>query len=603
MVVQVPVQQENQLKQQFSSILAQQVIGVRDRRRVVEQTWLRSRRTWMSTALEQRFTSSDTASGPYNIPAGRRAAERSIVRGVKLLTPNVKWFEVAPMSDVSSDKLSNVDKFMWYVLRKRIKSRSNISQLVRSMMLFGLCHIKTSISMVNGQVWPSQRVVDDFAFYIYPETVSDITEAELVFEDFLFTYDKYRTYVAKGIVEDIPQSDLTKPDWPYHLVERLAYQGITDPTANVDQVVRDTQSKLEATATAFVSLTELWLHKDDSLYQVYIAWNLKDGARIVSFFKSEYDQPLYRSVIHRSLPGELYTSALMEDINELDILQNDQLNKFQEAVDWEQGFVAFNDSGGGRKDTYKMKGRAKWEFGDDPRQALQFIQPPVTSTNQLRAWQIYLALINSMAGAGTIAEGQPGRNMPRAGFAMNALLEMGLADIQDIAEMIEQEVLTPSLGDIYKVSSRFIPDSQLMRIPGGMALYNGQQSTILKRQDILGDYEFEWVGSLQSQDNAMRAQRSLIFFNLLAQPMIIQLMQSQGYAPNIVELVKFIWRDSLGERGLNEIVVPLQKLQQQIQKQQGSGNGNGAVEGAGGNGVPGLTYNLPSVTSGFVQQR
>lgn len=599
-MVAMPVQQENELKQQLSSTLAQQVIGVRDRRRVVEQTWLRSRRTWMNSALEQRFTSADTASGPYNIPAGRRAAERSIVRGVKLLTPNVKWFEVAPMSDVSSDKLSNVDKFMWYVLRKRIKSRTNISQLVRSMMLYGLCHMKTSISVVNGQVWPSQRVVDDFAFYIYPETVSDITEAELVFEDFLFTYDKYRTYVAKGIVEDISQSDLTKPDWPYHLVERLAYQGITDPTANVDQVVRDTQNKLEATATAFVSLTELWLHKDDALYQVYIAWNLKDGARIVGFFKSEYDKPLYRSVVHRSLPGELYTSALMEDINELDILQNDQLNKFQEAVDWEQGFVAFNDSGGGRKDTYKMKGRAKWEFGDDPRQALQLIQPPVTSTNQLRAWQIYLALINSMAGAGTIAEGQPGRNMPRAGFAMNALLEMGLADIQDIAEMIEQEVLTPSLGDIYKVSSKFIPDGQLMRIPGGVALYNNQQSTILKRQDIIGDYEFEWVGSLQSQDNAMRAQRSLIFFNLLAQPMIIQLMQSQGYSPNIVELVKFIWRDSLGERGLSEIVVPLQKLQQQIQaEQQGNSvNGNG-----NSNGVPGLNYNLPSVTSGFVQQR
>jgi len=589
----MPIQQENELRQQLSSVLCQQVIGVRDRRRVIEENWLRSRRTWMNTNLGRRFLGSDTGSGLYSIPAGRRAAERSIVRGVKLLTPNVKWFEVAPLSIVSSDKTSNVDKFMWYVLRKRIKSRSNISKLVRSMMLYGLCHIKTSISVVNGQVWPDQRVVDDFAFYIYPETVSDISEAELVFEDFLFTYDKYRTYVQKGIVEDIPRNDLTKPDWPYHLVERLAYQGITDPTANVEQAVRDTQNKLEATATAFVSLTELWLHKDDTLYQVYIAWNCKPYAKIVGFFKSQYDQPLYRSVVHRAIPGELYTSALMEDINELDILQNDQLNKFQEAVDWEQGFVAFGGSeAGARQDSYRMKGRAKWNMGSEmPREALQFVQPPVTSTNQLRAWQIYLSLINSMAGAGTIAEGQPGRNMPRAGFAMNALLEMGLADIQDIAEMIEQEVLTPSLGDIYKVSSQFIPDDQLMRIPGGIALYAGQQSTLLKRQDILGDYEFEWVGSLQSQDNAMRAQRSLIFFNLLANPQIIQIMQAQGYAPNFVELIKFIWRDSLGERGLNEIVVPLTKLQQQVQQQ----NGTGAS-------VPGLNYNLPSVTSGFVQQ-
>ncbi len=302
----MPIKQENDLKQQLSSALCQRVIGIRGRRRgVVEENWLRSRRTWMNSALDHRYMGSDTGSGLYNIPAGRRAAERSVVRGVKLLTPNVKWFEVSAMSDISSDKLSNVDKFMWFILRKKIKSRSNIAQLVRSMMLYGLCHIKTSISVTNGMVWPNQRVVDPFAFYIFPETVSDISEAELVFEDFLFTFDKYRTYVQKGIVEDIPQSDLTKPEWPYHLIERLAYQGITDPTADADQVIQKTKDQLEATSSGFVSLTELWMRRDDALYQAYIAWNIKGGARIVGFFKSEYEQPLYRSVVHRALPGEL----------------------------------------------------------------------------------------------------------------------------------------------------------------------------------------------------------------------------------------------------------------------------------------------------------
>lgn len=605
----MPRQQEDALKEQLGATLCNNIIGIRNRRRMVEETWLRSRRAWMNQNIADRSYLGAEGSANYNIPSGRRAAERTVVRGVKMLTPNVKWFEVAPMGDMSDDKLSNVDKFMWYVLRKRIKSRSNISQLVRSMLMYGLCHLKTSIMMRNGQVWPSQRVVDPFAFYIFPETASTADEAEMIFEDFLFSYERYKTFASKGMVEDIASSDLVKPDWPYHLTERLAYQGITDPTQDIDTMVRSTSDKLEKTGAAFVSLTELWLSREDKLYQVYIAWNLAKGARIVGFFQSEYDEPLYRSVIHRALPGELYTNSMMEDITELDALSNDQLNKFQEAVDREQGMIGA--AGSARHDSWRFKGGAIWLSGqDDPRQAFNFMQPNMTSTNQLRAWQIYLGMINSMAGTGTIAEGQPGRNMPRAGGAVNNLVNLSLADIQDVSELIEQEVLTPSLGDIYKVASTFIPDHQLMRIPGGSAMYGANtRSNIMKRTDIMGDYEFEWVGSLQFQDDAQRSQRLLIFLNML--PQLEPYLQQQGYTSNMVELVKMIWRYGLGERGLSDVVVPMKQQQgmqggAMQQGAQGSGmmqNGNGATSSPTSNGsTPGLSYNLPTVTQGFVQR-
>ena len=590
----MPKEQQNDLKQALGSQLVNQVVAIRQRRRVVEETWLHSRRAWMNSAIDRQFRSTDTSPNDYNIPMGRRSLERTIVRGVKLLTPNVKWFEVSPIGSISDEKTANVDRFMHYVLRKRIKSRTNISQLIRSMIMYGVCYIKTSIEIVNNQVWPCQRVVDPFAFYIFPETVSSITDAEVVFEDFLFSYDRYKGYVEKGIVEDIHYDDLVKPEWPYHLIERLAYQGITDPTQDIDIVMRSAGETLEKTSSGFLSLSELWLKRDSVLYQVYLLWNHKDGPRIVGFIKSEYTEPLYRGAIHRPLPGELYTNSMAEDIAQLTTLSNDQLNKFQDAVDWEQGFVAIN--GQGRTDTWKMKGRAKWEVEDDPRQAINFIQPPVTSTNHLRALQWYVGLMQSLSGAGTIAEGQPGRNMPRAGGAVNNLINLSMSDIQDISEVVEQEVLTLSLSDIYKVSSMFIPDDQLMLIPGG----RGLTSNVLKKENILGDYEFEWVGSLQFQDEQVRAQRMLIFLNMAIQPMANQLLQQQGYAFNFVELVKTVWRYGLGERGLSDVVIPLEKMQQAIQgvqaQQQASQSQNGS------NGVPGLSYRLPTVTEGFVQQ-
>ena len=587
----MPVQQDD-LKQQLGGILAEQAVAIRQRRRLVEERWLKSRRVWMGLYLERRFTSSDTSSSNYSIPAARRAAERSVVRGVKLLTPNVKWFEMQPMADdVSEDEISNVDSYMHYVLRKKIKTRSNISQLVRSMFIYGVCHQKTSITIRNGLVWPSQRAVDPFAFYTFPETASTSDEAEVIFEDYLFSYERYLTFVKKGIVDNIPRSSLVKPDWPYHLTERMAYQGITDPTANVDIAINRVGDQLEKTTAGFVSITEMWLSREDRLYQVYVLWNHRDGARCVGFIQSQYDEPLYRSVIHRALPGELYTNSVMSDIDELDSMQNDQINKFMDAVDYEQGFIAINDEMINRMDSIKAKGRSIWHLKDDARLAVSFIQPPKISDNHLKAWQIEQAMINSSAGTGTIAEGQPGRNMPRAGNAVSNLVNLSMADIRDMAELIEQEVLTPGLGDIYKVSSSFIPDSQLMRIPGGKGLYDN----ILKGSDISGDYEFEWVGSLQFQDDAARAQRLMIFLNLM--PQLSPMLQQQGYAFDTVELIQMIWRYGLGERGLRKVVVKLAELQQKIQIEAQPTN-EGQSEPVGS--VPGLKYNLPSVTNGFV---
>ncbi len=624
----MPIQQEDRLKSQLREALCEQAVAIRDRRRLVEEKWLRSRRTWMGFPFT-RYISSDTGIANYRIPAARRVAERSIVRCVKLLTPSVKWFEVAPMqnSNVPQDRLSNVDGFMWYVIRKKIKSRSIIAQLARCMLLYGMPILKTSITVQNGQVWPTQRAVDPFSFYIYPETSPTTDEAEIVFEDFLFSYERYRTYVDKGMVDDISRSDLTPPQWPYHLTERLAYQGITDPTANVDIAIDRVKGQLERTTSAFVSITEEWIRREGSLYQVYIAWNVNPRPRIVGFFKSLYDDPLYRMTIHRALPGETYTNSQMEDVLDLDSVQTDLFNQFIDAVDFEQGFVAFGGAEGIRRDTFKMKGRAKWDFGpENPHEVMQFIQPPVTSTNQLRAWQISNAMMQSMGGAGTIAEGQPGRNMPRSGQAVDSLINLSLADIQDLAEAIEQEVLTPGLSDIYKVAN-LIPDDQLMKIPGGTAFYgSGTQSNIIKKSDIIGDYEFEWVGSLQFQDEAQRAQRLMIFLNMI--PTLAPALEQQGYTFNLPELIQMIWRTGLGERGLSKVVVKLSEMQAimqqsgtmppgqmdpnlppniqqliaQVTGKQSANTPQQNTRSAPAPATPGLQPILPTVTNGFVRR-
>lgn len=596
----MPVEQESREKFKLRTHLCDQVVAIRQRRRLVEEKWLRSRRNWMAFNTGN-YTPSDTAPGTYNVPAGRRVLERAIVRSVKLLTPSVKWFEVAPMgNNVNQEALTNVDAYLWYVLRKKIQSRVIISQLVRCLILYGRAILKTSVAMRNGEVWPTWRAVDPFAFHTFPETAPTLNEAEIKFEDILFSYDTYKTFSDMGMVDDISIDDLTAPSWPYHLIERLAYQGITNPGQDIQRAVYNVNSELKGTAINYVSCSEVWLNKEDKLYQAYILWNHKAGPRIVGFFQSQYTDPLYRVAIHRALPGETYTNSQAEDINQLDNIQNDLWNQFIAATQFEQGFIIRNYAETSkRKDGHVMKGRAIWDADGDPRELFNFVSPPNTSTNMLRAYQVASGIMNSIGGNGTLSEGVPGRNMPRAGFAAQSLIDLGMADVQDISELIEQAILTPGIGDIYKVTN-FIPDSQLMRIPNGQALYHLTRSNVISKSAMLGDYEFEWVGALQFQDGQQRAQQLLMFTNLLMQPQTQQALASQQLTVNWAELIPMVWRYGLGERGLDKILIPIP--QQPIVPEVPMNGGVPTTNGQNGRAnPPSLQPTIPALPNGNVR--
>ena len=241
-----------------------------------------------------------------------------------------------------------------------------------------------------------------------------------------------------------------------------------------------------------------------------------------------------------------------------------------------------------------MKGRALWQFNGDPRQLMQYFQLPDTSPGQLRAWQIYQGLIDRNAG-GTIAEGQPGRNMPRAGGAVNNLVSLAMADTEDVASLIEQEVMTPSLADIFYVSGEFIPDDQLIRIPGAYELFGDKSPKVVlrKQRDLIGDFEFDWVGSLQFQDDSVRAQRLMVFLSQM--PILAPMLQQQGFMFNVVDLVKMIWRYGLGERGLSKVVIPIPggPPPAPVPGQETGPSSNGAAKPT----APNLGPTMPSVTS------
>ena len=554
----IPVRQTDKMKE-LQERLVSIAIETRARRIPVEREWLLVHAAWMARPVRQQFHS-DMFS--YYIPQLRRSIERSTTRIKKILTPD-PLFEVRPGSETdvqNSLQADAVRAYMYYLNRKRINMKRNITQLARNLLMYTMAVLKTTVEVydVDGtkEIWPRTRVVDPFQFYIYPETAIDPEDRLIVFEDHMMSWQDYEAKAAEGLVTELKRGELVKPEWPTHHVERLSHQGLSSPS--------DVRTKLPED---FVSMTEIWFKASNKWLQCWIVWNHMFGPQMVMGPRpSVYGGYPYRDAFARPIFGQTYTHSMGHDTEPLQVWLNDTINQMEEArVISSLPPMGVDKSMVGRKDSLVYRPRAVWDVEQG---AISPVPIPDTSTGSLRVFQTAMSLLNSVSGGNPLQEGQTVRNMPRAASGVNNLLSMTMADIEDVADIIETECLEPTVADQYRITKQFVPMSQVIKIPGTRDFPPQQLSS----QDLAGDYVFYWNGSIASQNGPQRAQGLMQMATLLMQAAPI--MQQQGYKINWADMGRMIWREGLGERGLNDIIQPMseqekmQVMMQMAQQQQ-----------------------------------
>lgn len=559
--------------------LAKMITQLRDRRKAsVEARWLLNYRAWNSKNT-RRFFISDTFN--HHVPAFRRAVERAVTRTVQMLLPSPQFFEVYPLEELNDqmgDRAEAVHAYLRYILVKKIKVRPVVSQLARCIYLYARAISKTGVRVQRVEqqafIWPTMRAVDPFAFFVWPETVPTADQAQVIVEDHMMPYQVYKSLAEKRgvnqepITESIAQEKLIKPEWPSHWTERLNEQGIPAPS----DVRRSTKED-------FVAISEVWSVEDDGWSMKWLVWNLEDGPKVVRT-NTAASHP-YRLTTARPLPGEHYTSGMGDDVEPMQVLLDDQVNMTLEGQAMSFGPIAVIDPDAiGRSQSLIWRPRAKWLA--DPK-GVSFMQAPDTLRSGLAGMQMSLGMIDSFSGSSPLAEGQPTRNLPRAGFAVSSLLNLSLADTREVAIGIEDDILTPSLADIYGNTIEFIPQEQIIKIPGGHKMA-AQRVT---KTDLAGDWEFAWVGSIQAQDLQVRAQRLMTFLDLLgkAAPILIPDLRERGKRINWTGLLTRLWRDGLGERGadsLIEDITPQDQVRRVIEMMAAQQASNGGAQGRPG---------------------
>src|SRR5262245_24565874 len=358
---------------------------------------------------------------------------------------------------------------------------------------------------------------------------------------------EYEAAAQRGITATLKRDELAAAEWPYHLQIRLSYLGLSTPgdvpTGQAPPPGEDSQGR----PNMFVALSECWYRVAGDLFMVWLAWNVPDGPRIVRMTPSPYPRPPYRMALARPMPGEHFTSGMMDDLEPLQILFNDQINQSEEA----RAIAALPPiaiTGSiNRTDQYVYGHRRKW-FVDD----VKSVQPlPMTDTSlaSIRAAQMTLAQINSLGGANPSTEGQPTRGLPRAGGAVTALLTLAMADIKDTALILEQEILSPTLADLHRTALTFVPPTQPLQIPGGPA----RGPMRLTVRDLEGRWAVRWIVAQHEDELRQKGQSMVPFLTGLAK--LTPLLQQQGKQINWDALVKRAWRRLQGEDGTEDLLI------------------------------------------------
>lgn len=574
-------------KGKYAELFGPIIVDLRSRRKPYDETWLAIHSAYKGKPTRAFFKSELFH---HYLPQLRRSVEKFVIRCAQMLVPTPEFFEVFPGNEsVPDEAAEKVHAFFYYLFTRRIKVYNLARILARCYGLYGRCIVKSSVITQEAvlkdpetradipivMIWPHARAVDPFSFYVFPETVTDLDQSQVIVEDVMMPYNQYKTMAddPKFEITSIPQAELRAPAWPETWQRRLQQVPLPTPETLAVGKSPDSQDRPKQLVD-FVNLSEVWAKKGNAWCRYWIVWNVSGGPVCVRYTETDITRSPYRMAAARDIPGEHYGTGMGEDLEPLQVLLNDQVNMALEGQVTQFAPPAVIDPDMvSRANSIVFRPRAKWLMKPEGVKWLEVKGDNVARAG-LMGMQFTMGLMDQFAGSSPMSDGQPQRNMPRAGFALQSMMNLSLTDVKDAAMMMETEIFTPLMADLYYLAMKFIPKNQRMRIPGG----NGLPPSSFTKADIMGDFDFNWVGSLQSQDTQVRAQRLVQLLGIFAKlaPAISQDLIVQGKKMDWEYMFRRVWRDGLGERGAGSFIrqmtqQEMQMVQQMMQQQQAAG--------------------------------
>jgi hypothetical protein len=556
---------------------------IRDNRIRLEEKWQRYYRIWNCELDKNSYS----GRSKIYLAAARATCETwtsAIVRDFYPASDN--WFEVINVDQVADEmRADSLEHLFYYFFKKQQKLKSDSLPLIRQLVTYGTSPGKlmfadkdqmvTALKLmkdgksyekvtqnVKYQYGPMFRPRSIFNFYAWPETAPDVQEADVAFEDIEVSLAHIREMAAKpmnpknedlGMVYEVPEEVYTSTgssernrDWFRFRKEKLQKMGIsTDPSDRWSDLGRDKRN-----------LTECYWRRDidgtgekEWLLTIINDWN------VVRIQENPYwhkQKPFFVPRLLRVI-DEFYGRGIMDTIDRVQYMINDMVNQTMDSVQYELNPITIVDPGSvAYSNSIRFHPGAKWLMAD-PQRSVVFTKPASVAAVGFQTLSLLQGFIQDFSGANAALQGQPAvRGRGRAqntASGMSAMISQGSMPMTQIIEDLEEQFGEPLLAMSYSLIQQFMNDKIMLRILGRRGAPLLQKEVGI--EDIIGNYEFNWLGSIASKNRQILGQQMINFLNI-----------ARGLPPEVLQqlnwqwLVKKIWTEGLGLKDAPEMFNP-----------------------------------------------
>lgn len=490
------------------------------------------------------------------------------------------WYDVTAIEDISEEARADALKaaFDYFFTRKQ-KLKSDAMPGIRQLVLYGTSPFKVSFldkdiemqtlergnlkkitKKVKLEYGPRIQPRDLFNFFVWPTTADSVQDASITIEDIEVTLDHLVQYAKKplkknapeqGYVYEIPeevfqQKDQQPKEWFRHRRERLQRMGLSsDPSDRWSELSWDRRN-----------LSEIYWRTDldGTGYNLWLVTVVNDFYPI-RIQKNPYWHQQRPYLVPRLMRcvGEFYGRGIMEVIDRINYMMNDVVNQTMDSVQYEINPITLIDpSGVAFPNSVRLHPGAKWLI-NDPTKNVVFSKPASVAAVGFTTLSLLQGYIHDFSGANAAMQGQPavrgrGRYQNTAS-GMQTLLSQGSSTVVTMVEDLEQEFGEPALYQSYSLMEQFYNEKLMLRILGRKGAPIVQKRVELA--DIVGNYEFKWLGATSTRNRQIVGQQMINFLNI-----------ARGFPPQILQslnwewLIKKIWSEAFGMKGQEELFSP-----------------------------------------------
>ena len=527
----------------------------RDDRSLLRDRWLRYYRIW---SLRHDYGQGYKGRTNTYFPIGRRWIEQWVTRIKRDLFPDNDWFACRALRKDFESRVPAKVALQKYWMRRYMRLRRHSLPFLRQLVTYGTSPVRNvwrvleheqpalrdmldddgspsggtieTIEKVADFLGPTFEPVDLFAFYVWPVTASSVDSASLVFEDRCVERAHIKRLASTPLDRSNPKNGNVYENLD-ELLEvyesagqsrgssyagglkydalsiRLADKGFTAP---LDQNLPMALRPLDITEGSWLADLE-----GEGAMRYLVTLGADTVPLRVQRRPFWHGGPQWLCGRFVEVAEEFYGRGLPEIFDYIQYFVNDLGNQSGDAFVWSTNPIAVVDIGAVQDPTsLRMTPGAKWLANPA---GVQFTTPPQGAAQAgLDAVQGFVGMADNLVAptpARPIVPNQPAGPQDSAGLA--AQLADSAVDLRAVVENLEDEVMVPLLERSDILAQQCLDRDIILKVAGqdGVELMEHPITVA----DLVGEYEWEWLGTTSALNQQVRAQQMVQGIALLVQ--------------------------------------------------------------------------------------